>query len=79
MKTILDLKINQEARIINISISAGKDFINDIMDHGIFPGSLVVVSEFSQSSDKIIFISGDNLISIRKTEAKYIYVDEIFE
>ncbi len=49
------------------------------MDHGVFPGSLVSLSEFSQSSDKIIFISGDNLISIRKTEAKYIYVDEILE
>jgi Fe2+ transport system protein FeoA len=79
MKTILDLKINQQATIKNISISAGKEFINDIMDHGVFPGSLVILSELSQSSDKIIFLSGDNLISIRKTEAKYIYVGEILE
>ena len=79
MKTILDLKKNQQATIQNISISAGKEFINDIMDHGVFPGSIVILSELSQSNDKIIFISGDNLISIRKTEAKYIYIDEINE
>ncbi len=79
MKTILDLKVNQQATIQNISISAGKEFINDIMDHGVFPGSLIVLSELSQSSDKVIFLSGDNLISIRKTEAKFIYIDEIPE
>ncbi len=79
MKTILDLKLNQKAIIKNISIAAGKDFINDIMDHGVFPGTLIMISDLSKSNDKVIFFSGENLLSIRKSEAIHILVDEIDE
>jgi hypothetical protein len=79
MKTILDLKFNQKAIIKNISTSAGKEFINDIMDHGVFPGTLIMISDLSKSNDKVIFFSGENLLSIRKSEAIHIYVDEIDE
>ncbi len=79
MKTILDLKLNQKAIIKNISIAAGKDFINDIMDHGVFPGTLIMISDLSKSIDKVIFFSGENLLSIRKSEAIHILVDEIDE
>ena len=58
MKTILDLKFNQKAIIKNISTSAGKEFINDIMDHGVFPGTLIMISDLSKSNDKVIFFSG---------------------
>jgi Fe2+ transport system protein FeoA len=79
MKTILDLKLNQKAIIKKISIAAGKDFINDIMDHGVFPGTLIMISDLSISNDKVIFFSGENLLSIRKSEAMHILVDEIDE
>ncbi len=76
MKSLLDCKERESVILHSFSPEINSDFINDLMDIGLLPGSHVVIFPHFSTSDKIILKVGDSLLSIRKQDAKKIFIQE---
>lgn len=76
MKSLLDSEEKESVTLHSFSPDINSDFINDLMDYGLLPGTNVIVYPNFAYSDKLILKVGDSLISIRKQDAKKIFIQD---
>lgn len=74
MKLLPELPAGSKGEIKDFDSELNKEFIYDIMDHGVVPGISIVMIDNSPESDKVIFSIGSTLISLRKKDARYISI-----
>jgi Fe2+ transport system protein FeoA len=76
MKSLLDCTERESVTLQSFSSDINSDFINDLMDIGLLPGTMLVIYPHFPYSNKIILKVGDSLLSIRKQDAKNIFIQE---
>lgn len=77
MNTLAGTEEGKTVEIKDFLGELNKDFIYDIMDHGVVPGVKVTIVRNLKGNDKIIFSVGSTNLSIRKKDAECIIILEI--
>lgn len=75
MKSLNDLKINQEAVVLKVK--ANENIQNRLLDIGLVPGSIVKPVLISPGDDMVAYQIKGAVIAIRKDDTKDIMVDEL--
>jgi Fe2+ transport system protein FeoA len=74
MKVLSDLKESDTAKLISFSESLPSDFVNDLLDNGLYPGSSIKILKIFTSQKKILIQLGEVELVIRSKDAEQLYI-----